>query len=107
MNFEQFKAKAADTLNTVAGAASRAADSAKTGINVYSEEEKIKAAYQAIGKLYVADKKAGKPTAGPAYEEQMIRVAASLKRIEELRAQKDVTPNSGSKKDVDPADFAD
>ena len=37
MNFDEFKTKAAETLNTVANAATRAAESARVSVNVYSE----------------------------------------------------------------------
>ena len=95
MNFDEFKTKAAETLNTVANAATRAADSARVSVNVYSEEEKIKTAYRELGKLFYADAKAGRPVSGPAYEEQIAKVDASMARIRKLREEDSVKP-SGS-----------
>ena len=59
MNFEELKNKAAGVVQTVAGAASRAAGAAKTSVNVCAEEDKIRTAYQALGKLYYRDSNAG------------------------------------------------
>lgn len=108
MNFEEWKAKAGETLNTVVGAANRAASSVKTGVNVLAEEDKIKAAYQALGKLYYADVKEGNPVSGPAYEEQLAKIEASLARIQELKEQGSVDPKgSDPEQTVTEDDFAD
>lgn len=100
MNFDAFKAKASDVLNTVANATSRAAGAAKTSVNVYAEEEKIKTAYQAIGKMYFADSKAGNPVSGPAYDQQIAKVESALARIRELRSQDNVEPQGSPVEEV-------
>lgn len=96
MNFEELKAKASGVLDTVANAASHAAGAAKTSVSVYAEEEKIKTAYQAIGKLYYADSKAGCPASGQAYDEQIAKIESALARIQELRAKDSVVPESSA-----------
>ena len=108
MNFEEFKAKASGVLDTVANATSRAAGAAKLSVNVYAEEEKIKTAYQAIGKLYFADSKAGAPLSGPAYDQQMAKIEAAMARIEELKNQDSIVPaGSPTEEPVTEEDFAD
>lgn len=108
MDFEEWKVKAGEALNTVVGAASRAASSVKTGVNVYAEEDKIKTAYQALGKLYYGDVKEGNPTSGDAYEVQLAKIEAALARIQELKEQGNVNPKgSASGETVTEEDFAD
>ena len=92
MNFDELKNKAADVLGTMAGAASRAAGAAKTSVNICAEEEKIRAAYQALGKLYYRDSKAGNPFSGPEYDREIGKIEASFARIRELRNQDNVAP---------------
>lgn len=91
-NFDEFWNRAASAAQTAASATKRAANSAKISIAIAAEEEKVKAAYQAIGKLYYQDHIAATTPAGPAYEEQTRRIDAALQRIGELRSQRDVTP---------------
>lgn len=91
-NFDEFWNRAASAAQTAASATKRAANSAKISIAIAAEEEKVKAAYQAIGKLYYQDHIAAATPAGPAYEEQTRRIDAALQRIGELRSQRDVTP---------------
>lgn len=91
IQFDDLRTKAAKVVETAVDATKRAANSARISIRVAAEEEKIKAAYQAIGKLYHQDHAAGGVKEGPAYTEQLNRIAASLERIQELKSQKDVT----------------
>lgn len=108
MDFEEWKVKAEEALNTVVSAASRAASTVKTGVNVYAEEDKIKTAYQVLGKLYYGDVKEGNPTSGPAYEEQLAKIEAALARIQELKEQGSVDPKgSASQETVTEDDFED
>ena len=92
MNFDELKNKAADVLGTMAGAASRAAGAAKTSVNICAEEEKIRTAYQALGKLYYRDSKAGNSLSGPEYDREIGKIEASFARIRELRNQDNVAP---------------
>ena len=87
-HFDEFWNRAASAAQTAASATKRAANS----IAIAAEEEKVKSAYQAIGKLYYQDKIAATAPAGPAYDEQVRRIDAALQRIGELRSQRDVTP---------------
>ena len=66
---------------TAASATKRAANSAKLSIAIAAEEEKVKSAYQAIGKLYYQDQIAAATPSGPAYDEQICRIDAALQRI--------------------------
>ena len=69
----------------------------------------MRSAYQAIGKLYHQDKIAGAVAAGPAYDEQLDRINAALRRIGELRSQRDVTapPPPEAEAYAQAEDFAD
>ena len=58
-HFDEFWNRAASAAQTAASATKRAANSAKLSIAIAAEEEKVKSAYQAIGKLYYQDKIAG------------------------------------------------
>ena len=62
MNFDELKNKASEVLGTMAGAATRAAGAAKTSVNVCAEEDKIRTAYQNLGKLYYRDSKLRRQT---------------------------------------------
>lgn len=55
-HFDEFWNRAASAAQTAASATKRAANSAKLSIAIAAEEEKVKSAYQAIGKLYYQDK---------------------------------------------------
>ena len=91
-HFDEFWNRAASAAQTAASATKRAANSAKLSIAIAAEEEKVKSAYQAIGKLYYQDKIAAAAPTGPAYDEQVRRIDGALQRIGELRSQRDVTP---------------
>lgn len=92
MNFDELKNKASEVLGTMAGAATRAAGAAKTSVNVCAEEDKIRTAYQNLGKLYYRDSKAGNPLSGPEYDREIGKIEASFARIRELKNQDSVTP---------------
>ena len=94
MNFEELKNRAAGVVQTMAGAASRAAGAAKTSVTVCAEEDKIRTAYQALGKLYYRDSKVGSPLSGPEYDQEIGKIEASFARIRELRSQDRVTPEA-------------
>ena len=55
-HFDEFWNRAASAAQTAASATKRAANSAKLSIAIAAEEEKVKSAYQAIGKLYYQDR---------------------------------------------------
>lgn len=93
-NFDDFLNRAGSVAQTAAAATKRAATTAKLSISIAAEEDKVKTAYQAIGKLYYQDKLSGTAPSGPAYDEQLERIEAALHRIGELRSQKNVDPQS-------------
>lgn len=107
-NLDELLNRASSVAQTAAAATKRAANSAKLSIAIAAEEEKVKAAYQAIGKLYYQNKCAAAAPIGPAYDEQIARIEASLRRIGELRSQRDVTAPAPEDRDGAQAeDFAD
>lgn len=80
-----------DFFDKLGAAAKRAADSVGTEVSVAAEEQKIRTAYQALGKLYYKAVREHKDLTGSEFAEQCARVDAALKHIYELRDHKDVT----------------
>ena len=74
----------------IGSAAKRAADSVSANVSIAAEEQKIREASQAIGKLYYKAKRGGKELDGPDFADQCRRIDACLKRIDELKSRKDV-----------------
>ena len=79
-----------DFFDKLGAAARRAADSVTTEVNVAAEEQKIKEAYQALGKLYYQADRTGAEPNGPDFADQCRRIDASLKRIKELKDSRNV-----------------
>ena len=80
-----------DFFDRLAAAAKRAADSVSTEVSVAAEEQRIKEAYQALGKLYYNAARSGAELNGPDFADHCRRIDASLRRIKELKDRKDVT----------------
>ena len=80
-----------DFFDKLGAAAKRAADTVSVEVNVASEEQKIREAYQALGKLYYQASREGKELNGPDFADQCRKVDASIKRIKELKDRKNVT----------------
>ena len=80
-------------------AARRAADTVTTEVNVAAQEQKIKEAYQALGKLYYQAVSNGTEKGGAEFDELCGRIEASLKRIKELKANKSVTETYAQEED--------
>lgn len=80
-----------DFFDKLGAAAKRAANTVSTEVSVAAEEQKVREAYQALGKLYFQAKRTGKELTGEQFDEQCAKVEASLKRINELKNNKDVT----------------
>lgn len=72
-------------------AAKRAANSVSTEVSIAAEEQKIREAYQSLGKLYFQASRSGAEPNGPDFSDQCRKIEASLKRIRELKDRKDVT----------------
>ena len=75
----------------LSAAAKRAANTVSTEVSVAAEEQKIREAYQALGKLYYAAKRSGGQTDGLDFADQCRKIDASVKRINELKRSKNVT----------------
>ena len=82
-------------------AVKRAADSVVTDVNVAAEEQKIREQYQALGKLYYHAIRAGKPLEGMEFADKCRKIDASLRRIKDLKAQKDVTEPYADEEDFE------
>lgn len=80
-----------DFFEKLGAAAKRTADSVATEVNVAAEEQKIREAYQALGKLYFQAKRTGKELDGLDFADQCRKIEASLKRVNELRNRQNVT----------------
>lgn len=72
-------------------AAKRAADSVSTDVSIAAQEQKIREAYQALGKLYFQATRSGAEPSGPDFADQCRRIEAAIRRIRELKDRKDVT----------------
>lgn len=71
-------------------AAKRAGNKVSIGVNVAAEEQKLREVYQSLGKLCYQAKRAGKAIEGEDFEALYAKADAILKRIDELKEQKDV-----------------
>ena len=80
-----------DFFAKLGAAAKRAANNVSTEVSVAAEEQKIREAYQALGKLYFQAKHTGGELDGLDFADQCRKVEASLKRINELKRAKNVT----------------
>ncbi len=77
--------------NDLEAAARKVAGDVNTEFSVIGREQKVKDAYQALGKLYYQAVSANKAPEGPAFDEQMEKIAVLLKEIRELRGKQHVT----------------
>ena len=78
-------------LSKLTAAAKRAADTVGTEVSVAAEEQKIREAYQALGKLCYQAKRDGKEVSAEDFDAQCAKVDAALARIKELKDRKNVT----------------
>lgn len=79
MSFDSF-------IDKVGAAAKRAADSVATDVNVAAQEQKIRDAYRALGKLYYQAVQAGTAPEGEAFDVQLDAIRAGLEEINRLRS---------------------
>lgn len=77
-----------DFLNKLGAVARHAANNVGTELNIAAHEQRLREAYQALGKLYYNYVSSGLLPEGDAFDEKMAVVAEELKRIKELRSQK-------------------
>lgn len=80
-----------DFFDKLGAAAKRAANAVSTEVNVAAEEQKLREAYQALGKLYYKAKRAGQEPEGIDFADQCRKIDAALKRIDELKRANNVT----------------
>ena len=80
-----------DFFDRLGAAARRAADTVTIEVNVAAEEQKIKEAYQALGKLYYQASRSGSEPTGPDFADYCRKIDASIKRVKELKDSKNVT----------------
>ena len=80
-----------ELFDKLGAAAKRAANAVTTEVSVAAEEQKIREAYQALGKLYFKAKRTGGELDGIEFADQCRKVEASIKRINELKRSKNVT----------------
>ena len=78
-------------LSKLGAAAKRAADTVSTEVSVAAEEQKIREAYQALGKLCYQANKESKALGGEEFDAQYAKVDAAMARIKELKDRKNVT----------------
>ena len=90
-DFDSFKEKAATTANTAAAAAKRLAGAVKTNVTVYSEEERLKGVYQALGKQFYQSQTKGIDMEAETVADLCRQATEILQRIDSLRAQEDVS----------------
>lgn len=70
-------------------AVSRAADSVSTEFNVAAQEQRLKEAYQVLGRMHYEALRAGMVAAGPEFDAQMAKISDLIAAIRQLRqAQK-------------------
>ena len=70
-------------------AVSRAADSVSTEFNVAAQEQRLKEAYQVLGRMHYEALQAGMVAAGPEFDAQMAKISDLIAAIRQLRqAQK-------------------
>lgn len=70
-------------------AVSRAADSVSTEFNVAAQEQRLKEAYQILGRMHYEALQAGMVAAGPEFDAQMAKISDLIAAIRQLRqAQK-------------------
>lgn len=81
----------ADIFDKLFAAGKQAASSVATGVNVAAQEQKIREAYQTLGKLYFQAKRRGEAPEGLEFADQCREIEARLKRIEEMKNRQNVT----------------
>ena len=94
--FSDLWARAGSLARTAAAATRHAADSAKLSINIAAEEENLKKAYAALGRLYYEALDSGTMPEGEAFDQQIALIRQTLQKIELYRRQKEQAPRQES-----------
>lgn len=77
-----------DFLSKVGAVARHTANTVSTDLSIVAHEQRVREAYQALGKLYYNYVSSGLEPEGEAFDEKMEKIAGELKKIKELRSQK-------------------
>jgi hypothetical protein len=77
-----------DFLNKLGAVTRHAANAVGTELNIVAHEQRVREAYQALGKLYYNYVSSGVLPEGDAFDEKVAVITEELKRIKELRDQK-------------------
>ncbi len=88
-----------DLFEKIGAVARQTADTVSIQVAITTEEQKIRKAYQIIGKLYYQAAKRGRAPEGPDFDRAMKRIDESAQKIRDLKFRKDAVPS------VDPCDF--
>ncbi len=80
-----------DIFDKICAVTKNAATSVATEVNVAAEQQKIREAYQMLGKLYFGAQRSGKAPEGAEFSDLCQRIESHLKNIQELRSRKDVS----------------
>ena len=94
----------ANFFDQLGDAVKRAADSVVSDVSVAVEEQKVREHYQALGKLYYHAIRAGKPLEGIDFADRCRKIDASLSRIRDLKAHKNVTEPYADDSDYETVD---
>ena len=94
----------ANFFDQLGDAVKRAADSVVSDVSVAAEEQKVREYYQALGKLYYHAIRAGKPLEGIDFADRCRKIDASLSRIRDLKAHKNVTEPYAEDSDFETVD---
>ena len=81
----------ADFFDTLGAAAKRAAGSMTAELQIAAEEQKIRDCYRNLGRLYFRASRTGRSLTGADFKEECMKVEASLKRINQLKRDKNVS----------------
>jgi hypothetical protein len=72
-------------------AVSRAANSVSTEFNVAAQEQRLKEAYQVLGRMHYEALQAGVVAAGPEFDTQMAKISDLIEAIRQARQAQNVT----------------
>lgn len=80
-----------DFFDDLGKAVRRAANSVSTEVSVAAQEQRLREAYQALGRMYYEAVQAGNPAQGEAFDAQVSRVRALIANINETRRSQNVS----------------
>ena len=81
----------ANIFDDLGKAVTRVASSVGTEVHVAAQEQRLKEAYQVLGRMHYEAVRAGNVPAGAAFDAQMETISALIAAIRELRRAQNVT----------------